>query len=155
MKISTKGKYGLRAMVDLALFAHENYISLRSIAQRQNISENYLEQLISSLKKASLVNSIRGSQGGYKLSRNPEDISVGQILRALEGSLAPVGCVVEEDPRECEKSDFCVTRVIWEKMRDSINNVVDSISLSDLTDDYIEKSKMTGSMTKKGDYCSG
>lgn len=140
MKISTKGRYGLRAMIDLALNAGEGHVSLKSIADRQDISECYLEQLILNLKKAGLVISIRGAQGGYKLDRHPKEISIGEILRALEGSLAPVECVENSEESDCCRSDFCVQRVIWEKIRDSVNSVVDSISLHDIVEDYMVKS---------------
>lgn len=153
MKISTKGKYGLRAMVDLAVNSDDYCISITSIAKRQNISEAYLEQLFASLKRANLIESIRGAQGGYRLSREPSKISVGEILRALEGHLAPVNCVIEDESSECENSQYCVTRVIWKRIRDSINNVVDSIMLSDLSDDYIEKSRKFDINKLKGDCC--
>ena len=132
MKISTKGRYGLRAMVDLALHYDEGYIPLRNIASRQDISEGYLEQLFAMLKKEGLVKSARGAQGGYKLSDSPENIDVGMILRALEGSLVPVECVLETNPTNCQRYGECTTRIIWEKMRDSIDEVVDSINLRDL-----------------------
>ncbi len=132
MKLSTKGRYGLRAMVDLALHYDEGYISLRHIAERQEISEGYLEQVFAMLKKEGLVRSARGAQGGYKLSYRPEDITVGMVLRALEGSLAPVDCVDGVNPSRCSRYDECVTKLIWEKMRDCLDEVVDSISLKDL-----------------------
>lgn len=152
MKISTKGKYGLRAMIDLAIYSNSDYISLKSIVERQRISESYLEQIISTLKKAGLVISIRGSQGGYMLSKDAVSITVGDVLRALEGPLAPIGCVIEDDGNECEKSGFCVTRIIWERIRDSITNVVDSITLKDLVDDYNDKADI---LKEKGEYCNG
>ncbi len=136
MKLSTKGRYGVKAMVDLAINSSDGHISLKSIAERQAISENYLEQLFAALRRAGLVNSIRGSQGGYILSQNPEDITIGQILRTLEGSLAPVDCVMEKDPVDCTRSNGCVTKLIWERMRDKINEVVDSITLQDLVEEY-------------------
>lgn len=136
MKLSTKGRYGLKAMLDLAAHHSEGQVSLKSIAERQDISESYLEQLFAALKKAKLVQSIRGSQGGYILAQTADKISVGSVLRALEGSLAPVDCVLEEDPVKCERSEMCVTRIIWGKIRDSVNNVVDSITLQDLVNDY-------------------
>lgn len=136
MKLSTKGRYGVKAMLDLALHNSEGQIALKNIAERQEISENYLEQLFATLRKAGLVNSIRGSQGGYILAYDPGNITVGAILRALEGSLAPVECVLEKDPACCERSDKCVTKNLWTKMRDSVNQVVDSITLSDLVEDY-------------------
>lgn len=135
MKLSTKGRYGVKAMLDLALHANEGHISLKSIAERQSLSENYLEQLFASLKKAGLVKSLRGSQGGYSLAAEPATITVGAILRALEGSLAPVECVVEEG-EGCCRAEECVTKYVWEKIRDSINSVVDSITLLDLVDQH-------------------
>lgn len=143
MKLSTKGRYGVKAMLDLALHNSEGCIALNSIAERQQLSENYLEQLFASLKKAGLVKSIRGAQGGYVLALDPGKISVGDILRALEGSLAPVNCVMEKDPEMCGRSENCVTRFVWEKIRDSINEVVDSITLGDLVEDYNRMSQKT------------
>ena len=136
MKLSTKGRYGLKAMLDLAVHNAEGQVVLKSIAERQGISENYLEQLFAALKKAKLVKSLRGSQGGYTLGDNPENISVGDILRALEGSLAPVECVAEDSPSVCSRFDCCVTKGIWEKIRDSINSVIDSTSLASLMEEY-------------------
>lgn len=136
MKLSTKGRYGLKAMLDLAVHSSEGQVVLKSIAERQGISENYLEQLFASLKKQKLVKSIRGSQGGYTLGESPERISVGDILRALEGSMAPVDCVAENHATGCDRYDCCVTKGIWLKIRDSINAVIDSTSLQDLVDDY-------------------
>lgn len=140
MKISTKGRYGVKAMLDLALHSDGNPVALKSIAERQGISESYLEQLIAILKKNGLVNSIRGAQGGYLLAHDPKDIIVGDIIRALEGSLAPADCVIEEDPAPCSKADGCVTRVLWEKIRDSVNDVIDSVTLQDMIDGYYKKS---------------
>ncbi len=139
MKLSTKGRYGVKAMLDLAINSTEGQISLKSIADRQGISENYLEQLFASLRKAGIVKSIRGSQGGYMLSDDPENITVGSILRVLEGSLAPVDCVSDTDKTDkekCSRSEFCVTKLVWERIRDGVNNVVDSITLKDLIEEY-------------------
>lgn len=136
MKISTKGRYGLKAMLDLALHESEGLMPLKNIAERQELSENYLEQLFASLKKADLVKSIRGSQGGYLLGAPADSITVGAILRALEGSMAPVDCVVEDENNVCSRNEFCVTRGIWLKIRDSINQVIDGITLQDLVEDY-------------------
>jgi Rrf2 family cysteine metabolism transcriptional repressor len=136
MKLSTKGRYGVKSMLDLALHNGEGPIALKSIAERQEISENYLEQLFATLKKAGYVNSIRGAQGGYILAHRPQNITIGAILRALEGSLAPVDCVVEDEPNKCLKSDRCVTKMVWEKIRDKVNEAVDSITLADLVDEY-------------------
>ncbi len=136
MKLSTKGRYGLKAMLDLAVHNSEGQVVLKSIAERQAISENYLEQLFAILKKAKLVKSIRGSQGGYVLATSADNISVGDILRALEGSLAPVDCVAEGHPVSCSRYDCCVTKGIWKKIRDSINTVVDSTTLESLVEEY-------------------
>jgi len=141
MKLSTRGRYGVKAMLDIAVHSSEGQVSLKSIAERQDISENYLEQLFASLRKNGLVKSVRGAQGGYYLASSPENITIGEILRALEGSLAPVDCVLEESPHNCSKADKCVTRLIWEKMRDKINEAVDSISLFDLVKEYKKMNK--------------
>lgn len=126
-------------MFDLAQHYGEGPISLKSIAERQDISEHYLEQLISGLRKTGLVKSVRGAQGGYVLGREPEKIKVGDIIRVLEGPIAPVDCVSEEDPECCQKADYCVTRTIWEKVRDSIADVLDSITLEDMVKDAAKK----------------
>lgn len=139
MKLSTKGRYGLKAILDLAVHSSDGQVALKSIAERQGLSENYLEQLFASLKKAKLVKSVRGSQGGYLLGRSPEKISVGDILRALEGSMAPTECVSEDCTSPgCCNTDICVTRSVWEKIRDGINNVIDNITLKELVNDYIK-----------------
>lgn len=135
MKLSTKGRYGLRAMLDMALSEEEGPIASHTIAQRQEISERYLEQLLIPLKQAGLVKSIRGSQGGYILGRAPRDISVGDIIRVLEGPLAPVDCVNELNPDDCKRADICVTRMIWARVRDSIADILDSYSLEDLVNE--------------------
>jgi len=122
----------VQAMVDLAQHMAEGPISLKSIAERQNLSEHYLEQLIPELRKAGLVKSIRGAQGGYILAKKPEVINIGDIIRALEGPIAPVECTYQAGENCCEKTNFCLTREVWVKVRDSINDVVDSISLEDL-----------------------
>jgi len=122
-------------MYELALNYGEGPMPLKEVAQRQQLSETYLEQLIAHLKKAGLVRSIRGAQGGYELIRKPEEISVGEIIRTLEGPLAPSECVMDNEP-ECTKAENCVTRLIWEKIMEGINNVVDSITLNDMVNDY-------------------
>lgn len=135
LKLSTKGRYGLQAMIDLASHSGDGPVSLKSIADRQGLSEHYLEQLISGLRKAGLVKSVRGAQGGYILGREIENIRIGDIIRVLEGPIAPVDCVSEEDPECCNKANHCVTRTIWEKVRDSIADVLDSITLADMVKD--------------------
>ena len=139
MKLSTKGRYGVKAIFDLAQHLGEGPISLKNIAERQDISEHYLEQLISGLRKAGLVKSVRGAQGGYVLGKDPEKITVGDVLRVLEGPIAPVDCVSKEDPDCCAKSDYCITRTIWEKVRDSVNDVLDSVTLADMVKDAAKR----------------
>lgn len=144
MILSTKGRYGLKMMYEFALNYGKGPMSLKEVAQQQQLSETYLEQLIAHLKKAGLVTSVRGAQGGYELIRKPEEITVGEIIRVLEGPLAPSDCVLDDEP-ECTRAEYCVTRLIWEKIRDSINNVVDSITLNDMVNDYYKlKQKKEG-----------
>lgn len=134
MKISTKGRYGLRAVLDIAMHADSEAVALSSIATRQHISISYLEQLISKLKKAGIVNSIRGAQGGYILARPAEEISVGDILRCLEGNLNPVECS-EILGGSCTDSDVCVTKFVWKRISDSISQAVDGLMLSELVEE--------------------
>lgn len=138
MKLSTKGRYGVRAMVDLALHQGQGAIPLRKIAERQEVSENYLEQLISVLRKVGLVDSVRGAYGGYLLAKKPAEITVGDIVRALEGPIAPVDCVAEGAEENCDNIGECVTRLIWEKLKNSINEVLDSITLEDLRQEAMD-----------------
>lgn len=141
MKISSRGRYGLRAIFELALHHEEGSIPIKAIAQKQGISENYLEQLIAALRKAGLVKSIRGAQGGYMLAKEPKEITVGEVVRVLEGPFELVECIkTENEDSVCNKADECVTRMIWAKLRDKINEVLDSITLEDMLED-IEKNK--------------
>ena len=135
MTLSTKGRYGLRAMIDLAQYGGEEPVSLASIAARQNISENYLEQLIARLRKAELVEGFRGAGGGYLLKRPAEEISVGDILRALEGSLSPVECPGLLGKGGCSGEDLCVAKYVWKKINESVNRTVDEMKLSDLAEE--------------------
>lgn len=133
MKISTKGRYGLRAMVDLAVNSSgEEPVPLKCIADRQNLSERYLEQIFSSLKKNGLVNSIKGPQGGYIISKDIHEILVGEILRALEGNLH----IVNLEDVINDKIEECIKNNIWNKLNESIDKVVDSITLEDLVFEY-------------------
>lgn len=138
MKISTKGRYALRLMIDLAENNTGIPVSLRDVARRQGISDKYLEQIISVLNKAGYVRSVRGAQGGYLLKREPEEYTVGMILRLTEGSLAPVACI-EDDEIVCERQDACVTSIVWKKINDAVRDVVDGITLQDLVDWQDEK----------------
>ncbi len=133
LKISTKGRYALRLMLDLALCEKGKYIALKDISQRQDISVKYLEQIISVLSSAGFVRSVRGSGGGYMLARDPEEYTVGMILRLTEGSLAPVACL-EYEPNDCPRAESCVTLGVWEKLYKAINDVVDNITLADLAE---------------------
>ena len=143
MKISTKGRYALRLMLDLASDVSNKPVSNKEIANRQEISDKYLEQIISVLNSAGFVRSVRGPQGGYMLKNRPENYTVGMILRLTEGSLAPVSCV-EDDAPECDRMDSCATMRVWKQLNDAINGVVDNITLADL----VEWQKNNGS-----DYC--
>lgn len=137
MKISTKGRYALRLMLDLAIHNTGEAISLKDIAKRQEISDKYLEQIISVLNKAGYVKSIRGAQGGYMLKKAPKDYTIGMILRLTEGTLAPVSCVEEDS--ECAREGNCVTYMVWKKINDAVAEVVDNITLEDLVDWQMQK----------------
>ena len=131
MMVSTKGRYALRVMIDLAEHQSEGYVPLKEIAARQEISEKYLESIISVLSKAGLVDGLRGKGGGYRLNRPAADYSVGQILRLTEGSLAPVTCL-ESEENPCPRAGQCTTLPMWEKLDALINDYLDSVSLADL-----------------------
>ena len=131
MKVSTKGRYALRLMLDLAFYNTGEPVSLKDIAKRQEISEKYLEQIIAILHKGGCVRSIRGPQGGYVLNGKPEEITVGKILRLTEGNLSPVECV-DSPTFFCDRKEKCVTIKIWQKMNEAINSVVDGITLADM-----------------------
>ena len=122
MKLSTRGRYGIHAMFDLALYGQETPQPIKAIVEREGVPEAYLEQLIAVLRKGGLVTSIRGAQGGYMLSRPAGEITVGNVLRALEGDLSLVSCLAGEDV--CHKSGGCPTRAVWQKLRDGINQVL-------------------------------
>lgn len=136
MKISTKGKYGLEALVDLTVHATEGPVNLKSISSRQNLSENYLEQIFLMLRRNKLVVSTRGAQGGYKLARSAEEISVLDVLNALEGPLAPVFCIFAGEGEGCERYDNCASRTLWEKVRAALDSTAASITLSELVEKY-------------------
>ncbi len=133
MKVSTKGRYALRMLLDLAEHSGGEYVSLKDIAARQGISKKYLEQIVPILNRSDILKTNRGYQGGYKLSKSPEKYTLGDVLRLTEGSLAPVPCV-EQDPPECPRADGCVMLEIWRGLGDAINNYVDSITLQDIID---------------------
>ncbi|MDO4943154.1 MAG: Rrf2 family transcriptional regulator [Lachnospiraceae bacterium] len=131
MKISTKGRYALRIMIDLALYSRENCIPLKDISERQGITIKYMEQIMPLLTRAGYVKSFRGNNGGYKLAYEPKDYTVGQILRATEGSLSPITCI-EDMPNQCTRYKECRTVQFWEGLRDVIHEYTDSVTLQDM-----------------------
>ena len=137
MHISTKGRYGLRAILDIARHGQGKPVTLSAIALRQQISEGYLEQLMAPMKKAGLVQSSRGAQGGYTLAREPGEIVAGDIFRALEGPLALAHCISEADEESCHMQESCGSRFIWEEIQQAISRVLASYTLADL----LEKEK--------------
>jgi Rrf2 family protein len=139
MRISTKGRYALRLMIDLAMHNSGSPISLKDVAKRQEISDKYLEQIIAVLNRAGYVRSVRGAQGGYLLRKQPEEYTVGMILRLTEGSLSPVPCIEADDEVNCDKQADCVTLILWKKINDAVSDVVDSTTLQDLVDWQREK----------------
>ena len=135
MKLSTRARYGLRALIDLGLYSETEAVSIQSIATRQNISVSYLEQLMALLKKAGLVKSIRGAGGGYRLGKPAQEISVGEILRSLEGGLEAVKCPGNEEDGGCQDADFCVAKYVWKRINDSITDAVDHLTLGELLEE--------------------
>lgn len=134
MRISTRGRYGLRALVDIALNNPTKITTLRSIAENQKLSESYLEQVFTNLRKAGLVIAIRGAQGGYKLGRPADRITVAEILKTLEGPLAPVHCVGSDAIQQCDRENLCITRPFWEDLNQVINDFLENTTLQDLVD---------------------
>ena len=139
MKISTKGRYALRLMADIGAHDQSGCVSLRDVAARQEISVKYLEQIAGMLTKAGFLYSERGAQGGYRLSRAPEEYTVGEILRTLEGNLAPVSCADADDVCRCSRADQCVTVEVWRDIQAAVSSVVDHLTLADLVKRYHEK----------------
>ena len=133
MMISTRGRYALRMMLDLAEYQGDGYVPLKDIARRQDISKKYLEQIIPILNRAELLQTTRGYQGGYRLARKPEDYTLGDILRTTEGSLAPVACL-EQEENFCDRQEECATLPVWQGLYDVINEYLDGITLQDILD---------------------
>ena len=138
MKISTKGRYALRMLLDLAEHQNDGYIALKDIASRQNISKKYLEQIVPILNKSDILNTNRGYQGGYKLAKSPDKYTVGDILLLTEGSLSPVACL-DHDPNECERSGECYTLPVWQGLKKVICDYLYGITLQDILDTQREK----------------
>lgn len=133
MKISTKGRYALRMMLEFALHPDE-CTKINQVAERQQISDKYLEQIVTILSRAGYVKSMRGAQGGYRLTKAPEEYTVGMILRLTEGNLAPVACM-EDEKNHCARSGICATLGVWKKLNEAINEVVDHVTLADLVEE--------------------
>lgn len=138
MKMSTKGRYGLRLMLDIALNGTGAPVSLKDVAARQEISEKYLEQIINKLSKVGLVRGMRGARGGYVLAREAQDITAGEILRAVEGGLAPVDCIAH-DKASCPRAEACATIDLWRDVLAAVESVVDQRSLAQLVESYTKK----------------
>ena len=137
MKLSTKGKYGLKAMFELSLHKDEGPVPLNIIASKQKIPEQYLEQIFLTLKKSQLIKSVRGAQGGYLINEDPKNITVGDVLIVLEGPVSLSQCIIDEGC--CENSNDCSTKIVWEKLKKGIEDVLNSITLQDMIDDYNKK----------------
>lgn len=144
MKISTKGRYALRMMLDLAMNNDEEFVSLKDIAERQNISKKYLEQIVPLITKSGMLKVTRGNQGGYKLLKTPDKYNVEEILRVTEGSLAPVACL-EYDPIDCERVGECMTLPVWKGLYKAVTDYLSSITLQDIINN--------DTSLRKNDYC--
>ncbi|MCL2144408.1 MAG: Rrf2 family transcriptional regulator [Endomicrobia bacterium] len=131
MKVSTKGRYALRIMLAIAQYDNDEYVPVKEISQAQEITMKYMEQIISQLKRAGFLKSLRGNAGGYKLTKPAEKYSVGEILRAVEGSLAPITCL-DDTPNQCKRSKKCLTLKFWTGLNDVISDYVNNVSLADL-----------------------
>lgn len=139
MKISTKGRYALRLMLDLAQYSNEQeYVSIKKVSKRQDISEKYLEQIVAQLSRAGYVRSTRGAQGGYCLTMEPDQYTVGMILRLIEGNLSSVSCL-EDNPNKCRRCNNCVTLEVWQQINDAVNDIIDHVTLQDLLEKQLQK----------------
>jgi len=135
MRLSARAEYGVRAMAVLAIYYQSGPLPLREIAEQEEISLKFLEQIFPDLRRSGLIQSVRGSRGGYMLSRSPDNINVGDIVRAVEGPITPVNCLSESDSEPCcHRKGDCLTRQVWEKLRDRINDVLDEVFLNELVD---------------------
>lgn len=144
MKLSTKGRYGVKAAFDLAINYGVAHVSIKSIAERRNVSECYLEQLFALLRKAGIIKSIRGPYGGYALSRPPKEITVYDIIDVLEGSIEVSDCIEETT---CSNIDCCSTRLLWVRVKESIDSVLKATTLQDMVDDYNTMKKVKDGVT--------
>ncbi len=137
MMISTKGRYALRVMIDLARHDRNEFVSLKGISERQQISMKYLEAIVAVLNKAGFLQSLRGKDGGYKLAKSPEEYTIGSVLKLTEGSLAPVACLEGGCDTVCQSADGCITLPLWQKLDGIIDNYLESVTLQDLLDGKI------------------
>jgi len=146
VNITTRGQYGVRAVFELAMRYGQGAVPLREVARRQNLPDNYLEQLMGPLRKAGLVRSVRGAQGGYMLARDPAEITVGDVLRVLEGPISPVDCAGGDAGASacCPDGEACTVRSVWVRIRDAVNEVVDSITFEDLRRQELERRSRRG-----------
>lgn len=137
MKISTRGRYAVRLMADLAQNQGNGYVALKDIAERQGISKKYLEQIVTLLSRSGMLQTNRGYQGGYRLAQPAENYTLGDILRVTEGSLAPVACL-DADAAPCQRAPYCITLPVWKELSALINNYLDSVTVQDLLDKQAE-----------------
>lgn len=137
MKISTKGRYAVRMLLDLAQHSNGGYVALKDIAERQNLSKKYLEQIVPILNKSDILQTNRGFQGGYKLAKSPDKYTVGEILKLTEGSLAPVSCL-DQNPNQCDRCGECITLPVWQGLHNVIDEYLESITLQDILDNSAE-----------------
>jgi len=144
MKLSTKGRYGTRALLDVALHQEDSPVQLKVIAQRQQISLHYLEHIIAPLIAAGLLRSTRGAYGGVSLGKPPQEIVLSEVIQILEGSITPVECV--DDPNVCSRADICVTRDVWTDVKKAMAGVLESVTLQDLVERQIDKQKLASAM---------
>ena len=138
MKISTKGRYALRMMIDTAQNQDKGFVALKDIAERQDISKKYLEQIVLQLTQAGMLRASRGHQGGYRLAKPPENYTVGAILRVVEGPLSPVACL-DRQPNQCERCGFCLTLPMWEGLQAVVERYLDGITLKDVIEGRVPK----------------
>ena len=135
MKLSTKARYALRATVDLALHCEQHPVPRKDISRRQDISPHYMEQLFTKLRDAGLIEAVRGPGGGYLLTRSPEQITAGEVIRAVDEVLAPAPCLRTESPIDCDRASTCVTRRLWQELEDRTDEFLDSKTIQDLCDE--------------------
>lgn len=141
MKVSTRGRYGVNAAFELSIRFGEGPVPINVIADAQQLSEPYLEQLMAKLRKAGIVSSVRGAQGGYELTRHPGEITVGEVIYAVEGPMVPADCLLQDGKHGCVRVDTCAGRIIWGKIYDGIRSVIDTMTLADLIEEKERKER--------------